>query len=36
MLGAGETVMSLSDDFLPDPEYRGLYVHAASAARSAA
>jgi chemotaxis protein methyltransferase CheR len=36
MLGAGETVMSLSDDFLPDLEHRGLYVRAAPAARSAA
>jgi chemotaxis protein methyltransferase CheR len=36
MLGAGETVMNLSDDFIPDPEHRGLYCRAAPAERSAA
>jgi chemotaxis protein methyltransferase CheR len=36
MLGAGETVIGLSDEFVPDAEHRGLYVRALSAARSAA
>ncbi len=36
MLGAGETVIGLSEDFLPDPTARGLYLRAGLAARSAA
>jgi chemotaxis protein methyltransferase CheR len=31
MLGAGETIIGLSDEFVIDPDLRGLYVRAAAA-----
>jgi chemotaxis protein methyltransferase CheR len=36
MLGAGETVIGLSDDFVPDADNRGLYVRVPQPVRSAA
>jgi chemotaxis protein methyltransferase CheR len=32
MLGAGETIIGQTDDFIPDPDHRGLYLRAPAAA----